>query len=148
MRELFFALDENNGRPLIELANGVSVLIDTGAIIPVWCASEELLKERYKCKYIKKNVSFKGYDGVINGNIYTIDAFALGELVYPHLPVIACEDEDSEFSMLLSATMFDRLILSLDFKEHKALVQLPDGESIVRNIVITKNGKKLVLANG
>ncbi len=146
-KEFVLALDKNYDRPIVSLKNGISVLMDTGARFPVWCASGELLKEQYDCTLVKENVSFSGFGGMARGNLYKIHSFEFGKLMFPYLPVIVCEDDEFDCAMLVSAPMFDKLVLNFDFANHRVIVQIPDKESTIRNIVITKDGKRIVLAN-
>lgn len=100
-------LSKEVDRPLIELDkvfSGCTALLDTGALIPVWTKSEALLKELGATLEIE-NVTFGSFGGQTVGNLYRLD-FELGEYLYPNMPIIASSDDAIPGYILLSATMF------------------------------------------
>lgn len=81
------------------------------------------------------------------GNLYQIPYVAVGRLTFPNMHIIACKlNEVVPYHIILSATMFRHLRYEIDDKEHFLNVTIPDGESLVRNLVIQdKKGKLNVL---
>lgn len=47
MKQFTLKLEENYQCPIVVLENGLTVLLDTGACLPVWTDDESLLKERF-----------------------------------------------------------------------------------------------------
>lgn len=148
MQQAILNLDKTQQRPVVQLKNGVLALLDTGAFIPVWVGSKELLVRKFNAKFIKKSVPISGFGGKTSGDLYqvTID---VGILTFPDLPIIVNSELICPFNMILSATMFNGLIYEVNDITHHLNITIPDGESIVRNIKIKdKSGKLHVLANG
>ena len=79
------------------------------------------------------------------GTLYRIPTFRCGTLLYPEFPIIASR-MDLPCQMLLSTTMFNRLIYEVDDCNHKFNVTIPEKESHVRNLAVEdRNGKLHVL---
>ena len=58
-------------------------------------------------------------------------------------------DIDASFNFILSAAMFDGLIYQKDTVNHVLNIDVPDTESIVRNLRIeSRDGRQFVLCNG
>lgn len=146
MKQLTFNLDKEQQRPVIKI-NELDALLDTGAMFPIWTADKQILMDMYDAEFIKKDVTFTGFGGQAIGDLYKIKYFTLGELVYPGLHVVVCENlKDTSFLMILSATMFRNLIYQIDDKNHKLNIDIPAGENNIRNLVIKdSNGKLCVL---
>ena len=73
----------------------------------------------------------------------------VGKLIYPQMYIVANDDFDTPFYMILSATMFQNLIYEVDDKNHKFNVTIPDHESNVRKLTIEdRNGNLHVLCTG
>ena len=136
-------------RPIVHIKNffQINAMLDTGAAVPVWTENETMLQAVGGIK-VRENFSFSGFGGSTKGNLYRIPTFTLGELTFPHLPIVATK-MNAPFYMILSATMFSRLIYEIDDCHHKLNITVPDGESTGRNIVVRDvNGRlKIVLAN-
>lgn len=101
-------------RPLIradELFDDCTALFDTGALIPVWTKEEEILK-RLGAEFIKKDYEFSGFGGKTTGNLYRLN-FTLGEYTYPNMPIVAAFDEAIPGYLLLSATMFSEMDVTI-----------------------------------
>lgn len=118
MKQITLDLDKSLQRPVVMLSNGLKALLDTGAYIPVWVGGEQILTE------------------------------GIGELLYPHMHIVANSDLDVPFHMILSATMFSHLIYEIDDLNHKMNISIPDNESFVRNLrVVDQSGRLYVLCN-
>lgn len=88
---MLFKLDKNISRPVVVLDKykDCLALLDTGAEVPVWTDSENLLRYVYKARLVKAQEKSYGFGGATYGNLYRIPQFILGTLVYPDLPIIA-----------------------------------------------------------
>lgn len=142
-------LDSMQQKPVIQLKY-INVLLDTGADYPVWVASRQILIDMFNAELVKRNVPFGVLGGEAKGDVYRIKYFILGELVYNGLEVIVCEEhKNTAYYMILSATMFRNLIYQIDNKNHKLNIDIPEGESHVRNLVVEdSNGRVYVRCNG
>ncbi len=146
MKQFTLNLLENHSRPIIKLENfsKTRILLDTGSEIPVWVTDENALKD-FNAVKISSNVNFSGFGGMTSGNLYRIPYFQLGDLIYPQMHIIA-KRLNLPCQMLISAPMFDGLIYEIDKVNHKLNVTIPDGRSIVKNVVIyDKDGKMHVI---
>ncbi len=136
MKQFTLDLYKSIQRPVIFLEEWYKfdAMIDTGALFPVWVDDEKaLVKLGAKC--IKNDVRFGGFGGEAKGNLYRIDYFRIGELVYPDFPIIACKVK-APCHMILSASMFSHLRYEIDDDNHKLNVTIPDSQSLVRNLTI------------
>lgn len=118
MQQMTIDLDNKQQRPVAVLDNGLAALVDTGAYIPVWVDDENVLIENMGGKLIRKGVAFTGFGGTASGNMYQVTV-KIGSLIYPEMHMIANNDLDAPFNMILSATMFQNLIYEIDDKNHK-----------------------------
>ena len=146
MKQFTLNLLENHSRLIIKLENfsKTRILLDTGSEIPVWVTDENALKD-FNAVKISSNVNFSGFGGMTSGNLYRIPYFQLGDLIYPQMHIIA-KRLNLPCQMLISAPMFDGLIYEIDKVNHKLNVTIPDGRSIVKNVVIyDKDGKMHVI---
>ena len=135
-------------RPVIYMPkwHKTNMMLDTGALFPVWTEEEELLKA-YGGKLIKKNIPISGLGGKTVGSLYVLPLFELGKLTFIDLHLIAHRLELA-CDMLLPATMFQNLLYEVDNRNHKLNVTIPDDESRIRNLVIKEdNGKVHVLCS-
>lgn len=149
MKQFTLNLDGKKRRPVIQV-EGMSMLLDTGAELPIWTAGKQVLLNNLDVEFVKSDVFFSGFGGKVKGDIYKIKGFKLGELTYAGLDVIVCEEyKNATFYMIVSATMFQNLIYQIDDKNHKLNVDIPVGESDVKNLVIKDyKGIAYVLCNG
>ena len=150
MKQITLPLEiSRDSRPIARLEKffGIKALLDTGATIPVWVREEKLLQAVGGIK-ISEKFTFSGFGGSTQGTLYRIPTFTVGDLTFPHLPVVAAK-MNAPFHMILSATMFSRLRYEIDDFDHKLNITLPLGESPIRNIAIRDdNGRiRIVLAN-
>ena len=127
--------------------NGLCAILDTGAFIPVWTDSEDILVKDLGGKFIKSTVPVSGFGGTTFGNLYQV-ALQIGKLIFPNMPILANSELESPFNMILSVTMFSGLIYEVDTVNYKLNVTIPAGESCVRNIKIKSGkGNTVVLCN-
>ena len=146
MKQFTLSLYENFQRPVAALNNwyNFDVMIDTGALFPIWTDDEEMLHS-IGADLIRTNVSFGGFGGKAEGNLYRLQCFVLGELMFPRLPIIACK-ANIPCHMIVSATMFSNLRYEIDDENHKLNVTIPSNQSLVRNLkIIDKNGDMQIL---
>lgn len=150
MEQFTMNLNKNFQRPIIYLSNwhGLNALLDTGALFPVWTASEGVLRSLGGV-LIQKDVIFGGFGGNTYGNLYKLKQVTVGKLIFPDMAIIACGDlENVPYHILLSATMFQHLRYEIDDENHKFNVTIPNKESCVRNLSMQdKDGKLHVLCN-
>lgn len=150
MKQFTLRMNKAYQRPIIELKTwyGFEALLDIGAFFPIWTADERILAKAGGTLE-KGNVRFSGFGGETVGNLYCLDSFIIGDLIYPNMSIIACTDlKEVPFQLILSATMFDNLIYEIDCKNHKLNVTVPDDESVVRNLKIRDSrGSLYVLCN-
>ena len=146
MKQFTLMLNEKTQRPVVTLKDWhkFSVMLDTGALFPVWVGDAAIL-EKMNAEIVGGKVEFGGFGGTAYGTLYKIPYFQFGELIYPGLHIIAHKME-LPCHMIVSATMFNDMIYEVDNRNHRVNVTIPDGESHVRNLVIrNENGKLVVL---
>lgn len=147
MRQFTLNLDKKSQRPTVVL-DGVLAMLDTGASFPVWVDDEDILVSLLDGKLVKRDVKFGGFGGMTTGNLYQLNNFILGDLIFPNMYIVSCTDLNVPFNMILSATMFSNLIYEIDDRNKKFNVTIPDSESVVRRLVIEDTSGKLhVLCN-
>lgn len=142
MQQMVIDLDDKQQRPVAILENGLTALLDTGAYMPVWVDDESILIENLGAKLVMKNVPLTGFGGTTRGNLYQV-TIKIGALVYPNMHIVANNELNTPFNMILSATMFQRLIYEVDDSNHKLNITVPDGETMVRNLVVRDSGDRL-----
>lgn len=150
MKQFTLRMNKAYQRPIIELKTwyGFEALLDTGAFFPIWTADEKILT-KVGGTLEKRNVKFRGFGGETAGNLYRLDNFIIGDLIYSNMSIIACTDlKEVPFQLILSATMFDNLIYEIDCKNHKLNVTVPNDESIVRNLKIKDSEGRLYVLCG
>ena len=148
MKQFTLALNKSIQRPTILLnhPHHLQAMLDTGATFPVWTADEDII-EKIGGKLKKTDVPFGGFGGMTKGNLYEIPNFCVGDLIFPSLPVIV-SPRNLPCQMLLSATMFSRLIYEIDDQHHQFNVTIPEQESTVRNLTVKEdNGRLHVFCN-
>lgn len=148
MKQFTLKLLEDYDKPIIYIPNffKVHALLDTGADLPVWIDDEKKLEEIGGVK-IDSNIPFGGFGGRTAGNLYRINYFQLGDLIFPRMPIVA-KKLNLPCQMILSAPMFSGLIYEIDNVNHKLNVTIPDGKSNIKNLIIyDKNGKMYVVSS-
>ena len=147
MRQVTLRLAADVERPVVIVSGNMTALLDTGAYIPVWTDEESILTEKLGAVLQKKGISFTGYGGTAVGNLYQV-TLKVGTLTYPNMSIIANQDLDTPFNLILSATMFRGLIYEVDDVNHFFNISIPDNESMVRNLrIVEENGRIHVLCN-
>lgn len=150
MKQFTLNLVKDASRPVVVLKNwnNFHALLDTGAYFPVWTSDEEILKE-LGADCVRRGVRFSGFGGETEGNLYTLPCMLVGELMFPNIHIVACNDlKNTPFQLILSATLFTNLIYEIDDKNHKLNVSVPDDEDLVRNLKVEdRNGRIHVLCN-
>ncbi len=148
MKQFSMKLDKKHQRPVVVLKNGLTALLDTGAYIPVWTDDEDILISFLGAEFIRNNVQLSGFGGAAYGNLYKVN-LDVGGILYPNMHIVANNDIDASFNLILSVTMFDGLIYQIDTVNHVLNIDVPDTESVVRNLRIeSRDGQQFVLCNG
>lgn len=129
--QMTIQLDEEARRPIaqIDWFEGCRALIDTGALFPVWNKSEDTLVKKLGAELIRRNVTFKGFGGETQGNLYRVN-FMLNNLHYINMPIIANRIQGANWSMLLSATMFDGMSYEIDTINKKLNIDVKDNQPV------------------
>lgn len=147
MKQYTLRLDKTRQRPVVILNNGLTALFDTGAYIPVWTDDEDILTSELGATLVKKDVPLSGFGGSTCGNLYQVN-LDIGGILYPSMHIIANNEINATFNLILSATMFEGLIYQIDTVNHMLNIEIPDWESNVRNLrVMDEEGKLFVLCN-
>ena len=142
--QITIKLNKNYQRPVIELPElyGISALLDTGASFPVWTGSKETLIN-LKAILVKENVKFGGFgQGDAIGDIYKIPLIKIRSLIYPWLHIVHTP-KDYPYKFIISATMFQNLIYQVDDKNKRLNIDIPDGESNIKNLVLKYNDNRI-----
>lgn len=129
--QMTIQLDEGARRPIaqIDWFKGCRALIDTGALFPVWNKSEDTLVKKLGAELIRRDVTFKGFGGETRGNLYRVN-FMLNNLHYINMPIIANRIQGANWSMLLSATMFDGMSYEIDTINKKLNIDVKDNQPV------------------
>ena len=147
MKQYTLKLDNTRQRPVVILNNGLTALFDTGAYIPVWTDDEDILTSELGAQLVRKGVPLSGFGGCTYGNLYKVN-IDIGGILYPNMHIIANNEINATFNLILSATMFEGLIYQIDTVNHVLNVEVPDWESNVRNLrVVSEEGKLFVLCD-
>ena len=129
--QITIQLDDKARRPIANLNwfNGCRALIDTGALFPIWNKSEDMLVKKLGAKLIKQNVGFKGFGGETQGNLYRV-SFELNGLYYIDMPIVANRIQGANWSMIISATMFDGMTYEIDTINKKLNIDVNDNQTV------------------
>lgn len=140
--QLDILLDQSARRPIARLDwfPGCLALIDTGALFPVWTKSETLL-EKLGGKLQKNNVSFSGFGGKTYGHLYRIN-FNLNGLQYIDMPIVVKPMENLNCHIILSATMFENMIYTIDTINKHLNIDTMDNQ-IVRILKLSDEYRNL-----
>lgn len=145
MRQLTLQLNRLTDRPVVTLGI-IKALLDTGSRFPVWVGPKSIFHANFKAQLVKSGVQFTGFGGVVQGDLYKMQCFVFGSLIYPDLPVVVCDNICEEFDLILSATMFSGLIYEIDEVNHRLNVTIPSGTGAVRKLTISESGNRLAIA--
>ena len=106
-------------RPIIDVnIDGklqVSAMYDTGADIAVISVVDKLFN-KLDATLICKNVQFKGFGGIVNGELFHLNV-CIGNLVFPNLPTIRISQNSIKESFILPASMFGEFVVTLNNPE-------------------------------
>lgn len=140
--QLDISLDKSARRPIarLEWFPGCRALIDTGALFPVWTKSESLLI-KLGGKLERNNISFSGFGGKTGGQLYRIN-FNLNGLQYIDMPVVVKPMDDLNCHIILSATMFENMIYTIDTINKYISIDTKDNQ-IVRILKVSDEYGKL-----
>lgn len=117
MKQYTLKLDNTRQRPVVILNNGLTALLDTGAYIPVWTDDEDILTSELGAELVRKDVPLSGFGGCTHGNLYKVN-IDIGGILYPNMHIIANNEINATFNLILSATMFEGLIYQIDTVNH------------------------------
>lgn len=143
---LIYNLEEYANRPIIRLDTifrGCTALLDTGALFPLWTKDTRLLVQM-GAKLLRKNVAFSGFGGKACGDIYTI-TLNMGEILFPNMHIMAAPDDRIPGYFIFSATMFQKMIYTIDNPSKKLIVVTPDNQLCYNVSVIDEKGNLHVL---
>lgn len=135
MKEFTIPLKKKYERPIIELY-GLSALIDTGAVIPVFSREPEFIRKFFDSKLILKDGFIGGIGGYEKGSVYSIKNFEIGELKFKDFEVFVPLNPRIRFPFLLSATLFYGMDYEFDTINGKFIVRMKDEQSFERDFKI------------
>lgn len=140
--QVVIPLDKLARRPVarIDWFNDCRALLDTGALFPVWTKSEASLI-RLGASLEKRNICFSGFGGETEGHLYRIN-FSLKGLQYIDMPIVVKPMDDLNCHMILSATMFEKMIYMVDTINKCLSIDIVDNQ-IVRILRISDEYGKL-----
>lgn len=145
MRQFSLKLDVTQQRPVVLLENALTALLDTGAYIPIWTDEEDILLSDMGGELVRSNVPFTGFGGTAYGNLYQV-TLKVGNLIFPNMHIIANNELNSSYNLILSATMFDGLSYEINTRTHWLHVTVTEDSELVRNLkVVDNNGRLHVL---
>lgn len=144
--KLIYNLEEYANRPIIRLDTifrGCTALLDTGALFPLWTKSPHLLVQM-GAKLLMKNVGFSGFGGKTYGDLYTI-TLNMGEIIFPNMHIMVSPDDTIPGYFIFSATMFQKMIYTIDNVSKKLIVVTPDNQLCYHVSIIDNKGNIHVL---
>lgn len=145
MRQFSLKLDMTQQRPVVLLENALTALLDTGAYIPIWTDEEDILLSDMGGKLVKTKVPFTGFGGIAYGNLYQV-SLKVGDLIFPNMHIIANNELNSSYNLILSATMFNGLSYEINTRTHWLHITVTDDSDLVRNLrIVDSNGRLHVL---
>ena len=129
--QITLQLDDKARRPIVNLNwfNGCRALIDTGSLFPIWNKNEDVLVKKLGAVLIKKNITFGGFGGETQGNLYRIN-FELNGLYFLDMPIVASKLIRANWSMILPATMFDGMTYEIDTVRKKLNINIEDNQPV------------------
>ena len=144
MKQFTLQLNRLADRPVVTLGI-IKALLDTGSRFPVWVGQKSIFHANFKAQLVKAGVQFTGFGGAVQGDLYKMQCFVLGDLIYPDLPIVVCDNICEEFDLILSSTMFSGLIYEIDEVNHKLNVTIPSDTSEIRKLTVSENGNRLAV---
>ena len=88
-----------------------------------------MLVKKLGAELIRKDVSFRGFGGEARGNVYRVN-FKLSSFCYIDMPIVANRIQGANWSVLLSATMFDEMIYEIDTINKKLNIDVKDNQPV------------------
>ena len=141
MKTFSLPLEPDFQRPLTE-AYEMPALIDTGAIVPVFTLYPSNLKRLFDTELVATNKQFGGFDGNVNGSVYRIKNFVLGELLFEILEVFVPDKPRLRFPFLFSATMFYGMAYEIDTINNLFTIKVSDTQHLRRKFeILSLKGK-------
>lgn len=113
--------------------NGMPMMIDTGASIPVFAFSDNVLQAGFKGQLLKEKVSIGGFGGRAWGDLYCIQDFTLDKLNFKHMDVFRPYENQTEYPIILSSSIFYNLKYGFDMIEKKFIVNVPKEQFLERD---------------
>ena len=113
-------------RPIIELY-GFNALIDTGAVIPMFSVPVTTVKEKFSAEKILEKHSIGGIGGESYGDVYRIDEFCVGELVYAPFDVFVPIEPNLKYPILLGAPLFHGMFYGFDTTENQFIIETKEA---------------------
>jgi len=145
--------ESKDGRPIIQfICNGrlYNALIDTGATLPVFVKSADMLKNlggRIHSKFGFRKFKFSGFGGEVSGLCYQL-TIQVGDYHYIDMPVINVVDgEEPEYDIILPATAFSCFDYEICNSNNKIILKPHNPLQLTYNITLKdKDGKLFVLS--
>ena len=124
-------------RPLTNL-HGLTALIDTGAIIPVFSMSEDDLKEYFNAHLKRSDIYIGGIGGRCDGDVYVVKNFQIGEMIFENMDVFVPKDITpfEKKPIMLSATLFFGTKYEIDTINSKFTVTYPEDFKLIKDFNI------------
>ena len=135
MKEFSIPLKKKYERPIIEIY-GLSALIDTGAVIPVFSIEPAIIKKFFDTKLILETGFIGGIGGFERGSVYSIKNFEIGDLKFNNFETFVPFNPRIRFPFLLSATLFYGMDYEFDTINEKFIVRMKDEQSSEREFKI------------
>ena len=115
-------LKNNRSKPVFEIIlqnRPVVFLVDTGAELPIWCGSVELLKECYPdCICTEFTCNINGFGGKRDrASIYKIPKFKLVEFTINNLFIAVVPEYEGRFkcNFIISYTMLNSVTFMIEY---------------------------------
>ena len=126
-------------RPVVLLRGfyGFPALLDTGAVLPVWCYDEGILQSCGAQKR-KEHVLFGGFGGVAEGTVYRLTDFRVGGLNFKIFDILAHRQNIPAY-LILPATAFQGLMYLIDDRRKRLTVFIPEGKGGERSLEIDES---------
>ncbi|MDR2888366.1 MAG: hypothetical protein LBV33_00810 [Lachnospiraceae bacterium] len=114
----------------------IPVLIDTGAVIPIWTGSKSVL-ESFGAQFYKAGVPVSGFGGGTVGDAYNLPNLTIDRLSYRDIKIVACAELGVvPFFMIISATMFRGLAYEVDIMKFNLNIRMNPGDSYARKLKV------------
>ena len=117
------------------------VLIDTGAIIPIWTSNiSQLVK--FGATFYKSNVPFSGFGGTAYGDAYNLPDLYIGKLHFKDIKIVANSSLGNvPFYMIISATMFRSLAYEIDMIDYNLNIRMKNSDNFERKLLVYSKSK-------